>query len=115
MKAFIDRGREVPCRNSTVSPDGHLELIVSGLIRIILILLGTVQLSVSLPPVVLAVRNPPADAGCVRDVGLILRWGQSPGGGYGNPLQDSCLENSSDREVWRAVVHGVAKGQIGLR
>ena len=33
----------------------------------------------------------------VRDVGLILGLGRSPGGGYGNPLQDSCLENPMDR------------------
>ena len=47
--------------------------------------------------VVLVVKNPPANAGDVRDVGLIPGWGRSPGEGHGNPLQYSCLENPMDR------------------
>ena len=43
----------------------------------------------------LVVRNLPADAGDVRDVGSIPAWGRSPGGGLGNPFQFSCLENPS--------------------
>ena len=39
------------------------------------------------------VKNPPAQAGDIRDVGLILGSGRSPGEGNGNPLQYSCLEN----------------------
>ena len=42
------------------------------------------------------------DAG---DIGSILGSGRSPGGGNGNPLQYSCLENSMDRGAWRAIVH----------
>ena len=38
--------------------------------------------------------------------------GRSPGGGHGNPLQYSCLENAMDREAWRATVRGVAKTQL---
>ena len=38
-------------------------------------------------------------------------WEDSPGGGYGNPLQDSCLENPMDRGAWWATVHGVARSQ----
>ena len=52
------------------------------------------------------VKNLPANAG---DVGLIPGLGRSPGGGNGNPLQYSCLGNPTDREAWRATVHGVAK------
>ena len=52
------------------------------------------------------VKSLPANAG---DVGLISRSGRSPGGGNGNPLQYSCLENPMDRGAWGAVVHGVAK------
>jgi len=37
------------------------------------------------------------------------RVGKIPGGGHGNPLQYSCLENPMDRGAWRAIVHGVAK------
>ena len=43
--------------------------------------------------VVLVVKNLPANAGDIRDVGLIPGLGRSPGGGYGTPLQYSCLEN----------------------
>ena len=45
----------------------------------------------------LMVKNPPANAGDRRDSGLIPGWGRSPGGGHGNPLQYSCLENPMDR------------------
>ena len=50
------------------------------------------------------VKNLPANAG---DMGSIPGWGRSPGGGNGNPLQYSCLENLMDRGVWWATVHGV--------
>ena len=56
--------------------------------------------------VALAVKNPPANAGDIRDVGSISGLGRSPGGGNGNPLQYSCLENPMDRGVWGATVHG---------
>ena len=46
------------------------------------------------------VKNPPANAGDAGDVGLILGSGRSPGGGNGNPLQYSCLQNSMDRGAW---------------
>ena len=55
------------------------------------------------------VKNPPANVGNARDMGLIPGLGRSPGGGNGNPLQYPCLENVMDREVWWAIVHGVAK------
>ena len=61
--------------------------------------------------VVLVVNNLPTSAGDVRDVGSIPGSGRSPGGGSGNPLQDSCLENSMDRGAWRATVHVVAKSR----
>ena len=53
------------------------------------------------------VKNPPASAGDIRDVGLIPGLGRSPGGGHGNLLQYSCLENLKDRGAWRATVPGV--------
>ena len=49
-----------------------------------------------------------------RDAGLIPGSGRSPGGGNGNPLQHSCLENSMDRGTWWTTVHGVAKSQTWL-
>ena len=46
------------------------------------------------------VRNPPANAG---DSGSIPGLGRSPGGGNGNPLQYSCLEDPMDRGAWQAI------------
>ena len=63
----------------------------------------------------LAVKNLPANAGDVRDVDSIPGLGRSPGGGYDNPLQYSCLENLTDRGAWRAMVHRFAKSQIQLK
>ena len=50
-----------------------------------------------------------------RDVGLIPGSGRSTGGGHGNPLQCSCLENPMDRGAWQATVHRVAKSWTGLK
>ena len=47
--------------------------------------------------VMLVVKNPPANAGDIRDLGLIPGLGRSFGGGHGGPLQYSCLENPVDR------------------
>ena len=55
------------------------------------------------------VKNSPSNAGDSGDVGLIPGLGRSPGGRNGNPLQYSCLRNPTDRGVWLALVHGVAK------
>ena len=57
------------------------------------------------------VKNPPVNAGDIRDVGSIPGSGRSPGGGHGSPLQYSCLENPMDGGTWRATVHGVAKNR----
>ena len=57
----------------------------------------------------IVVKNLPANAGNTREAGLIPGSGRFPGGGHGNPLQYSCLENPMDRRAWRATVHGVAK------
>ena len=59
----------------------------------------------------LVVKNPPANAGDVRDAGSIPGSGRFPLGGHGNPLQYSCLENPMDRGAWWAIIHGVAKSQ----
>ena len=61
------------------------------------------------------VKNLPVNTGDIRDKGSIPRLGRSPGGGNGNPLQYSCLENLMDREDWQAVVHRVTKSQIQLK
>ena len=60
---------------------------------------------------VLVVKNPPANAGDARDVGLMPGSGRSPGVGNGNPFQYSCLENLMDRRAWEVTVHGATKSQ----
>ena len=65
--------------------------------------------------VALVVKNPPANAGDIRDTGLIPELGRSPREGNGNPPQDSCLENSMDRGAWQATVQRVAKSQTRLK
>ena len=52
------------------------------------------------------VKNPPANAGRIRDMHSIPESGISPGRGNGNPLQCSCLGNPTDRKVWWTIVHG---------
>ena len=64
--------------------------------------------------VALLVKNPLPNAADVRDTGLIPGSGRSPGGGHGNPLQYSCLENSMDGGAWWATVHGLAKSRTQL-
>jgi len=61
------------------------------------------------------VRSLAVDAGDIRDSGLIPGSRRSPGGGHGNPLQDSCLENLMDRGTWQATVHRVAESQTQLK
>ena len=55
------------------------------------------------------VKISPAHAGDAGDMGLIPGSGRSPGGGHGNPLQYSSLENPTDRRASRATVHRAAK------
>ena len=61
------------------------------------------------------VKNSPNNAGDIRDLGSIPGLGRSPGGGHGNPLQYSCLENFTDRGAWWATVHRVAKSWTRLK
>ena len=63
----------------------------------------------------LVVKNLPANAGDVRDVGSIPGLGRSPGGRNGNPLQYSSLETPMGRGAWWATVHRVAKSQTQLK
>ena len=55
------------------------------------------------------VKNAPANAGDIKDVGSIPGSGRSSGVGYGNPLQSSCLENPIDRVDWQATVQRITK------
>ena len=51
------------------------------------------------------------NVGDTEDSGLTPELGRSPGGEHGNPLQYSCLENPTDRRVWRAKVYGLIKSR----
>ena len=59
-------------------------------------------------------KNLPSNARDAREAGSIPVSGGSPGGGHGNPLHYSCLENPMDRGAWWATVHGVAKSWTRL-
>ena len=61
------------------------------------------------------VKNPPVNAGDVRDAGYISESGRSPGEGNDYPLQYSCLENLMDRGAWQAAVSMVAKSWRRLK
>ena len=65
--------------------------------------------------VALVVKNPPANAGDIRDMDSIPGLERSPGGGHGNPFQCSCLENPLDRGAWQATVHRVSQSQTGQK
>ena len=65
--------------------------------------------------VALVVKNLPANAGDVRDTGTIPGSGRYSGGGHGNPLQYSCLENPVDRGVWQVTVCRVEKNGTQLK
>ena len=62
----------------------------------------------------LELKNLPTDTGGIRDMNSLLGLRRSPGGGCGNPLQCSCLENPMDRGPWRATVHRT-KSHIQLK
>ena len=94
---MVEPGRLQSMESQRVGPDSATSLSLSGASQLALV-----------------VKNPPANAGVLRDPGLIPWWWRSPGGGNGNPLQYSCLENPTDRGAWWATVHGVAKSRTQL-
>ena len=63
----------------------------------------------------LVVKCPPANTGDIRDKGVISGSGRTSGGGHGNPLQYSCLENPMDRGSWQAMAHRVSKSLTQLK
>ena len=65
--------------------------------------------------VALVGKNLPTNVGDIRDIGSIPGLERSPGGGHGNQLQFSCLENPMDREAWWATVYRVARSCTYLK
>ena len=93
-------------------PSDHLcvffQLIQLGLNRIegcLAFILGAFVMTI-------VIKNLPANAGDIRDVGSIPGLGRSSGEGNGKSLQYSCLENPIDRGAWQATVHGVAESDM---
>ena len=103
-------GRVEPEEGAWLDPAGFLSKLESGLM-LLLALGGGRGLALSPYQHGAVAKNPPTNAG---DLGSIPGLGRSFGGGHGNPLQYSCLENPMDRGTWRATVHGVAKSQTRL-
>ena len=117
----------------TLGRDNKREIVILGIKVIRFSLLQTLPLTCSLHPrfardcswsvlcvhwasqLALVVKNPPANAGDLRDMGWILGLGRSPGEGNSNPLQYSCLENPMDRGAWWDTVHGVTKSWTRLK
>ena len=93
--------------------DISLKNYLTILITIIVYLFCRLEYSMGFPGS-LIVKKLPANAGDTRDAGLILGSARSPGGGTGNPLQYSCLEDSMDRGTWQATVHGVTESWTQL-
>ena len=77
--------------------------------------LGLTYLSFQTFWVALVVKNPIASAQDLREARLIPESEGSPGGGLGNPLQYSCLENPMDRGAWQLQSHGVAESKTQLK
>ena len=65
--------------------------------------------------VALVVKNVSASERDIRDMGSVPGLARSPGGGYGNPLQCSCLQNPMDRGAWQPAIHGAAQSQTQLK
>ena len=91
----------------------HLFILLIGSLQIILLQSPCEIIRAS--QVAPVVKNLPAKARDIRDMGLIPELGISPGRGHGNTFQNSCLENPMDRGDWQATVHGVTKSWTRLK
>ena len=92
--------------------NGHWSLSAGSMTKCKIFCLFSIMLELLMKGRGAMVKDPLADAGDGRVSGSTPGSGRSPGEENGNPLQCSCLENSVDREAWRATVHRVAKSQI---
>ena len=82
-------------------------------LNILLVIRVYYKIVCGLPQVALEVNNPPANTGTIRGRVQSLGW-EDPGGGHGDPLQYSCLENPMDRGPWQAIIRGFAKSHTQL-
>ena len=122
LQSWVVRAKTLPCKAQNIYPLALQEKVpnlcsrrmskdqdVSRKWKIIILSVTQVALVVKKKK-----KNPLASAEDMRDSSSIPGLGRSPGGGHGNPLQYSCLENPMDR-AWRAAVHGVAKWWTRLK
>ena len=100
--AFLCPSIQVSTQGTHSCCVAHLALQLHGLK---VMFLNAIHILSWVSQVTLVVKNPPANAGDIKDMGLIPGLGRSPGGGNGSPLQHSCLENSKERGAWWATVH----------
>ena len=84
----------------------------NGFIKMYIHLLSYTYIPTWASLVALASKNLPANAGDIRDMGLIPRLGRSPGVEHGNSLQYCYLENPRDRGAWQATVRRVTKSNL---
>ena len=94
----IDRVPCLPCFRHLLGSLGHILKDSEEWLQLLVVkpLLATLSWA---SRVALVIKNPPANVGDMRDIGFIPGLGKSPGGGHGNPLQYSCLENPINREA----------------
>ena len=101
-------------KSQTQLSDFHSLICIHVLYITYVIYLAYIKYKCGASKVVLAVKNPPANAGDTGDSGSIPGSGSSPGEGNGNPLQYPCLGNSMNRGAWWATDHGAAKNWTQL-
>ena len=105
-------GWSVPFPRSHVNVTCNICFFLPDLLHSVWQIFRFIRLASQVAPVV---KNLPAEAGDTRNLSSIPGSGRPPGGGHGNPLQCSCLENPMDRQAWRATVHRVTKSRTQLR
>ena len=112
----IDDMYKIHNQRETTVQHGELQVVLSGDLNGKEIQKrGDICIHIANSQVMLVVKNPPANAEDTRNTGQIPRSRRSPGGGNGNPLQYSCLENSKDRGDWQATVCGVTRSWTQLK
>ena len=103
---------EVP--GKVVEESGSISAMLQSVLLWLLLKINENLLLCKASQTVLVVKNLPPNAGDIRNVGSIPRWGRPPGGGHSNPLQYSCLENPMGRGAWWSAIQRIAKSWTWL-
>ena len=105
---IISLEKHTQCSENLITSPQIAIMKTLGTLNILLVIRVYYKIVYGFLQVALVVNNPPANTGTIRDRVQSLGW-EDPGGGHGNPLQYSCLENPMDRGPWQAMVHKVGK------